>query len=170
MYEMYEMPNSETVKGDLNGQGQGVVGAMSGRNQISLHKGSLLALQEHAANQYPGIKICIASSADTPFGALRCVVLSCAEMHPVVVASDAYVIRDAFVLNDSLFVQLFNLEMIFKTSYSSSLFLSLTHSGTHCPGNAQTVGGCSRHDSLGLDYARLEQCRCQSNWPSTTTK
>ena len=73
MYQMDHMPSSETVKGDLNGQGQvGVVGVMSGRDQISLHKGSLLALQEHAANQYPGMKICIASSADTPFGALRC--------------------------------------------------------------------------------------------------
>ena len=74
MYEMPAMP-SETVQGDLNGQGQGVTGVMSGRNEISLHTGSLIALQEHAANQYPGMKICIASSADTPFGALLCVAL-----------------------------------------------------------------------------------------------
>ena len=31
--------------GDLNGRGAGVVGAMSGRAKISLHKGALIALQ-----------------------------------------------------------------------------------------------------------------------------
>jgi hypothetical protein len=36
---------TETVMGDLNGRGQGVVGAMSGREKISLHKGALIALQ-----------------------------------------------------------------------------------------------------------------------------
>lgn len=40
---------------------------MSGRNKISLHKGSLIALQEHADGKYPGMKIALASSADTPF-------------------------------------------------------------------------------------------------------
>jgi hypothetical protein len=49
------------------GLGQGVTGAYSGYDKISLHPGSLLALQEHAQNKYPGMKICFASSADTPF-------------------------------------------------------------------------------------------------------
>mmetsp|Transcript_7319 Transcript_7319/g.10368 ORF Transcript_7319/g.10368 Transcript_7319/m.10368 type:complete len:253 (+) Transcript_7319:176-934(+) len=66
MYEMTAMP-SDTVKGDLNGRGEGVVGVMSGRDQISLHAGSLTALQEHADGKYPGMKIALASSADTPF-------------------------------------------------------------------------------------------------------
>ena len=57
----------DVVKGDLNGRGEGVKGVYSGRNVISLHKGSLIALQEHADNQYPGMKIALASSADTPF-------------------------------------------------------------------------------------------------------
>jgi hypothetical protein len=39
----------------------------SGRNKISLHQGSLIALQEHADGVYPGMRICFASSADTPF-------------------------------------------------------------------------------------------------------
>jgi hypothetical protein len=47
--------------------GEGVTGAYSGRDKISLHAGSLLALQEHAQNKYPNMKICFASSADTPF-------------------------------------------------------------------------------------------------------
>ena len=67
MYEMSAMPSS-TVKGDLNGKGEGVIGVMSGRKKISLHKGSLIALQEHAEGRlYPGMKIALASSADTPF-------------------------------------------------------------------------------------------------------
>lgn len=66
MYEMTDMP-SKTVLGDLNGRGEGVIGVMSGRNKISLHKGSLLSLQEHYDNAYPGMKIAMASSADTPF-------------------------------------------------------------------------------------------------------
>ena len=39
---------------------------MSGRSRISLHKGSLLALQAHHAGKYPDMKVCFASSADTP--------------------------------------------------------------------------------------------------------
>jgi magnesium-dependent phosphatase 1 len=67
MYEMRAMPD-RTVKGDLgNGYGEGVIGAYSGHDKISLHKGSLIALQEHSDNKYPGMKICFASSADTPF-------------------------------------------------------------------------------------------------------
>jgi hypothetical protein len=71
--EMYEMPAlpSKTVKGPLgtNGAGEGVTGAYSGHNKISMHPGSMVALQEHASStkKYPGMKICFASSADTPF-------------------------------------------------------------------------------------------------------
>jgi len=67
--EMFSMPSipSQTVIGDLNGRGEGVIGVMSGPHQISLNKGSIVALQEHADNVYPGMKIALASSADTPF-------------------------------------------------------------------------------------------------------
>jgi len=57
----------DVVLGDLNGRGNGVVGVMSGGNKISLHKGSMQALQDHADNKYPGMKVAFASSADTPF-------------------------------------------------------------------------------------------------------
>jgi magnesium-dependent phosphatase 1 len=66
MYEMTALPD-QTMKGPLNDLGEGVTGVYSGHDKISLHKGSLLALQEHAQNKYPGMKICFASSADTPF-------------------------------------------------------------------------------------------------------
>ena len=49
------------------GKGEGVIGAYSGRDKISMHEGSMIALQEHADKKYPGMKICFASSADTPF-------------------------------------------------------------------------------------------------------
>ncbi|VEU36519.1 unnamed protein product [Pseudo-nitzschia multistriata] len=69
--EMYEMPAlpSKTVSGILGDSGQeGVTGAYSGRNKISMHPGSMVALQEHARGDvYPGMKVCFASSADTPF-------------------------------------------------------------------------------------------------------
>eukprot|EP00536_Pseudo-nitzschia_multiseries_P003084 jgi/Psemu1/301769/fgenesh1_kg.44_\ len=69
--EMYEMPAlpSKTVTGPLGDSGkEGVTGAYSGRNKISMHTGSMVALQEHASgDRYPGMKICFASSADTPF-------------------------------------------------------------------------------------------------------
>jgi len=67
--EMYEMPAlpDRTVEGDLNGRGTGVVGVMSGRHKISLHRGSLQAMQDHADGKFPGTKVCFASSADTPF-------------------------------------------------------------------------------------------------------
>jgi len=67
MYTLSKIPDeSNIVKGDLNGRGEGVIGVMSGRTRISLHKGSLLAMQAHHDNKYPGMKVCFASSADTP--------------------------------------------------------------------------------------------------------
>ena len=59
--------DKDIVKGDLNGRGEGVVGVMSGGHQISLHKGSLLALQNHFDGEYGDMKVAFASSADTPF-------------------------------------------------------------------------------------------------------
>eukprot|EP00591_Stephanopyxis_turris_P009026 CAMPEP_0195530130 /NCGR_PEP_ID=MMETSP0794_2-20130614/32919_1 /TAXON_ID=515487 /ORGANISM="Stephanopyxis turris, Strain CCMP 815" /LENGTH=218 /DNA_ID=CAMNT_0040661565 /DNA_START=138 /DNA_END=794 /DNA_ORIENTATION=- len=66
MYEMRAMPTDKII-GDLNGRGKGVLGVMSGGDKISLHKGSIMALQAHADGVYPGMKIAFASSADTPF-------------------------------------------------------------------------------------------------------
>ncbi|KAL3939921.1 MAG: hypothetical protein SGBAC_005451 [Bacillariaceae sp.] len=66
MYTMSSLPG-EKIMGDLNGRGEGVIGVMSGGDKISLHKGSLLSLQEHHDNKYPGMKVAMASSADTPF-------------------------------------------------------------------------------------------------------
>eukprot|EP01082_Thalassiosira_pseudonana_P007627 g6670.t1 g6670 contig23:989471-990387(+) len=67
MYTLSSIPSdSDIVKGDLNGRGEGVVSVMSGRKKISMHKGSLLALQAHHDGHYPGTKVCFASSADTP--------------------------------------------------------------------------------------------------------
>jgi magnesium-dependent phosphatase 1 len=40
---------------------------MSGRHQISMHPGSLVALQNHLDGKYPGMRVAFASSADTPF-------------------------------------------------------------------------------------------------------
>ena len=58
---------TDAVRGDLNGRGEGITGVMSGRHKISLHAGSLVALQEHADGQYPGMRVALASSANTPF-------------------------------------------------------------------------------------------------------
>ena len=66
VYTLSKIPDETcVVKGDLGGRGEGVIGVMSGRTRISLHKGSLLALQNHNDNKYPGMKVCFASSADT---------------------------------------------------------------------------------------------------------
>ena len=66
MYTLSTIPDeSNVVRGDLHGRGEGVVGVMSGRSRISLHEGSLSALQSHYDGRYPGTKVCFASSADT---------------------------------------------------------------------------------------------------------
>jgi len=68
MYQMTAIPTEDNVViGDLNGRGEGVIGVMSGGEKISLHRGSLIGLQEHADDVYPGMKAAFASSADTPF-------------------------------------------------------------------------------------------------------
>lgn len=58
---------SDAVRGELNGKGEGVKGVMSGRDKISLHDGALRALQDHHAGKFQGMKIALASSANTPF-------------------------------------------------------------------------------------------------------
>ncbi|KAL1510586.1 hypothetical protein AB1Y20_006887 [Prymnesium parvum] len=65
MYELREMPG-KAVRGELNGRGAGVVGVMSGAAQITLHRGALVALQEVHDGLYPGMRLAVASSADTP--------------------------------------------------------------------------------------------------------
>lgn len=68
MFEMEAIPTArDTILGSLNGKGEGVVSVMSGQDKISLHRGSLMALQDHAAGRFPGMRIAVASSADTPF-------------------------------------------------------------------------------------------------------
>lgn len=68
MFEMEAIPTeSDAVFGDLNGRGTGCVGVMSAGDKISLHRGALLALQEHADGRYPGMRVALASSANTPF-------------------------------------------------------------------------------------------------------
>ena len=68
MFEMGAVPGpSDAVRGDLNGRGTGTVGVMSDGDKISLHPGALTALQEHADGKYPGMRVALASSANTPF-------------------------------------------------------------------------------------------------------
>jgi len=67
MYTLSHIPDeSDVILGDLNGRGEGVIGVMSGRSKISLNKGSLIALQSHHDSKYPNMRVCFASSADTP--------------------------------------------------------------------------------------------------------
>lgn len=67
MYTLSKIPTeADVVRGDLNGRGEGVAGVMSGRTRISLHAGSLRAMQSHHDGAYPGARACFASSADTP--------------------------------------------------------------------------------------------------------
>lgn len=69
MYTMHALP-TQTIEGELNGRGRGVVGVRSTDPRdpiIRLHAGSLYALQQHYDQAYPGMKVAFASSADTPF-------------------------------------------------------------------------------------------------------
>jgi len=59
--------DSSKVLGNLNDRGQGVVGVMSGQDKISLHRGALIALQEHADGRHPGMRLALASSANHRF-------------------------------------------------------------------------------------------------------
>lgn len=96
MYEMTHIPNrDDIVLGDLNGHGPGVIGVMSGYHRISLHPGSLVALQNHYNNQYPGMKIAFASSADTPLAEkVGRACLSLLDVVPGVTVWDLVVKRD----------------------------------------------------------------------------
>ena len=67
MYELYDMPSSDKViRGDLNGRGEGVTGVYSGSRVIRMFPGALVALQESHDGVHDGLKLSVASSADTP--------------------------------------------------------------------------------------------------------
>lgn len=67
MYELYEMPSADKVtRGELNGRGEGVTGVYSGNRVIRLFPGALVALQESYDGVHEGMKLAVASSADTP--------------------------------------------------------------------------------------------------------
>lgn len=66
MFQMRELVDRDNpVLGQLEG-GEGVVGARSGDSVISLHEGALLALRRFHAGEYGGMRVAVASSADTP--------------------------------------------------------------------------------------------------------
>lgn len=67
MYELDDIPTEEdAIRGDLNGRGEGVIAVNSGYAVIRIFPGALLALQECADGKYDGMKLAVASSADTP--------------------------------------------------------------------------------------------------------
>ena len=56
------------VKGDLNGQGVGTIGATLGKDQVyQLFPGALHALQQHYLNNYPETRFSLASSSVNSF-------------------------------------------------------------------------------------------------------
>ena len=65
MYMLGDMPD-RPIKGDLNGRGVGVIGVHSGPDVIKLFPGALAAMQEVADGKHPGMRMAVASSADTP--------------------------------------------------------------------------------------------------------
>ena len=65
MYLLSDMPD-RPIKGDLNGRGDGVVGVHSGGSVIRIYKGALMAMQGVWDGKYPGMRLAVASSADTP--------------------------------------------------------------------------------------------------------
>lgn len=67
MFELCEVPTTDNViRGDLGGRGEGVVGVRSGGDVIALFPGALLAMQEVEDGMHDGMRLAVASSADTP--------------------------------------------------------------------------------------------------------
>eukprot|EP01038_Epipyxis_sp_PR26KG_P007818 gene7818-10620_t len=69
MYCLSTLPTTNDVLlGDLNGNGEGVIGVKSGKHDvIRLFPEALAILQEIYLGKYPGVRIAAASTADTPF-------------------------------------------------------------------------------------------------------
>ena len=65
MYELDEIP-VRTLEGDLNGRGRGIRSVFSGPREITMFDGALAALQEYHDGLHPGMRLAVASSADTP--------------------------------------------------------------------------------------------------------
>lgn len=65
MYTLSDIP-TQTVRGDLLGQGEGAIGALSGGEEIRLFPEALRVLQAVQSGLYPQMRIAAASSADTP--------------------------------------------------------------------------------------------------------
>ena len=69
MYTLTEIP-SESIIGDLGDGDKGVIGVMSGREVIQLFPTPLKVLRKFYKNEYPGMRIAAASSADTPLAVI----------------------------------------------------------------------------------------------------
>ncbi len=65
MYTLDELPG-DVVRGELLGAGAGARGVKSGPYTIAMYDGALRALQRFHAGEYPGTRLAVASSADTP--------------------------------------------------------------------------------------------------------
>lgn len=70
--EMYTLDDfiTERLIGDLNGRGDGVIGVRSGADVVTLFPGALQALQEVHDGEHEGMRLAVASSADTPLAEL----------------------------------------------------------------------------------------------------
>ena len=66
MYTLSEVPSSSKIKmGSLGKYGDGIVGVWSGRELIQLFPAAVEVLQRYYLDNYPGMRIAAASSADT---------------------------------------------------------------------------------------------------------
>jgi magnesium-dependent phosphatase 1 len=67
MYTLDDIPTkADAVMGDLGGSLMGVIGVRSGYEIIKLFPAALKWLQRYYQNEFPGVRIAAASSADTP--------------------------------------------------------------------------------------------------------
>jgi len=171
--EMFEMPSipknnkKDMVLGDLNGRGVGVIGVMSGPYQISIHKGALLGLQEHAdGKKYPGMKVAFASSANTPFAEkIGRTSLKLLEVLPGLTVWDLIVNRDwngqdvnqigrqpPLLSPDKAASHFPNLKKLTGIRYDRMLFFDDCNWGDHC---AMVATHC-REDDTGIGPATVQ--------------
>ena len=157
------MPSVPTVdnvvRGDLNGRGEGVIGVMSGRNKISLHKGSLVAMQEHADGAYPGMRVALASSANTPLAErIGRATLGLLEVTPGVTGWDVLmrdwdgcdvnqIGRQPPLSPNKAATHFPRLKEATGVPYSSMLFFDDCNWGDHC---GQVAAACREADGVGV--------------------
>lgn len=172
MYTLSDLPTTEfrgpLIKGDE--ESEGVISVLSGGDQIKLFPDARKVLQEFYQNKYPGMRLAIASSADTPRAVeIGKAALNMLEVLPGVTVREAFakgwpegfegniqIGRTAPLSEDKSKSHFPRIQEATKIPYDEMLFFDDCNWGDHCTKvAARCPGVVTQRTPRGLQYSEF---------------